>query len=346
VGPSDNVRQSAACRRKSLFDGRSWRLFPARRCGARRIPDFSPVQFGFPLSWTRKGPRDREWWQPHHWQPSFWEVPIAAWSPVIAVKRAASMSFRLRQGSIELSDDTSIDVRRRPHHERQSKTLRATHAKLASACAEVLRFDAPFSTPKISGDDSDPCHLPALAEQLYLGSVLDSAELKGRAWGLLVLIQRRISVRIQEIGDSLLLLSVPSRDHVGAILARRGRLPDDCVRLSTAIPNWTDTDEAKDRGDRLDPARRCEGPRNRPVKRSPRHHAEHHEQRSEEQDSQRRRNPNRVTSSERSVLLSALRGKARALGNGRLSRNEICPEGQTPSSSRCRRALRESARPR
>ncbi len=97
---------------------------------------------------------------------------------------------------------------------------RPKRRRLASALAEVLRLDASFSTLKISRDDSHPRHLPALAKDLYLGSVLDFAELKGRARGQLVPVQRRTLLCSQQVGDSLLLLSIPSSDYVGAILRR------------------------------------------------------------------------------------------------------------------------------
>jgi hypothetical protein len=154
-----------------------------------------------------------------------------------------------------------------------------------SACgfAEPIGRDASFSTLKAPGQDSNLCHQPAFAQDLYLGAMRDFAELKRRACVLILPVGRRIHLRPHQVIDPPFRVSLPRLDHLGAILEGRGRLPSHCVWLARAVPVLADIHEPKHRRDCSSSASGCDHAFDHPAYGKPRHCAEQ-EHRSEDQD--------------------------------------------------------------
>ena len=154
-----------------------------------------------------------------------------------------------------------------------------------SACgfAEPIGRDASFSAPKAPGQDSNLCHQPAFAQDLYLGPMRDFAELKRRACVLILPVGRRTHLRTYQVVDPPFRISLPRLDHLSAILKGRGRLPSHCVRLARAVPVLAGIHEPKHRRDGSFSTSGCDHAFDQPADGKPRHCAEQ-EHRSEDQD--------------------------------------------------------------
>jgi hypothetical protein len=154
-----------------------------------------------------------------------------------------------------------------------------------SACgfAEPIGRDASFSAPKAPGQDSNLCHQPAFAQDLYLGPMRDFAELKRSACVLILPVGRRIHLRTYQVIDPPFRISLPRLDHLSAILKGRGRLPSHCAWLARAVPVLAGIHEPKHRRDGSFSTSGCDHAFDQPAYGKPCHCAEQ-EHRSEDQD--------------------------------------------------------------